>query len=93
MDENWNDANFAVFKVDMKNAFNSVSRQAVLDEVATFFPELLPWVAWSYGSPALLWHPLGCVSSQTGVQQGDPLGPMLFALVLHKLVSSVSGQD
>ena len=36
MDENWNDANFAVFKVDMNNAFNSVSRQAVLDEVATF---------------------------------------------------------
>ena len=47
----------------------------------------------SYGSPPLLWHPLGCVSSQTGVQQGDPLGPMLFALVLHKLVSSIDADD
>ena len=75
MDENWNDANFAVFKVDMNNAFNSVSRQALLDGVANFFPELLPLVAWSNGSPPLLWHSLGCVSSQTGVQQGDPLGP------------------
>ena len=33
MDENWNDA---IFKVDMKNAFNSVSRQAMLDEVQLF---------------------------------------------------------
>ena len=29
------------------------------------------------------------VSSQSGVQQGDPLGPMLFSLVLHKLVTSI----
>ena len=33
------------------------------------------------------------MSSQTGVQQGDPLGPMLFALVLHKLVSSIDADD
>ncbi|KAL5482057.1 hypothetical protein EMCRGX_G022338 [Ephydatia muelleri] len=30
---------------------------------------------------------------KTGVQQGDPLGPMLFALVLHKLVSSIDADD
>ena len=33
------------------------------------------------------------ISSQTGVQQGDPLGPMLFALVLHKLVTSIDADD
>ena len=33
------------------------------------------------------------MSSQTGVQQGDPLGPMLFALVLHKLVSIIDADD
>eukprot|EP00731_Ephydatia_muelleri_P016164 Em0009g588a len=58
---------------------------------ATFFPELLPWVSWCYGSS--LWHPMGQVSSQSGVQQGDPLGPMLFALVLHKLVTSIEVDD
>ena len=72
----------------MLNAFNLVSRQAVLDECATFFPELLPWVSWCYGSHSSLWHPMGRVSFQSGVQQGDPLGPMLFALVLHKLVTT-----
>ena len=27
----------------------------------------------------ILWHPLGCLQ---GFQQGDPLGPLLFSLVL-----------
>ena len=87
IEDNWLSGDFVVFKVDMSNAFNAVSRQAVLDECATFFPELLPWVSWCYGSHSWLWHPMGKISSQSGVQQGDPLGPMLFALVLHKLVT------
>ena len=93
IDENWLSGDFVVFKVDMSNAFNMVSRQAVLDECATFFPELLPWVSWCYGSHTSLWHPMGQISSQSGVQQGDPLGPMLFALVLHKLVTSIDADD
>ena len=41
------DEDFVCFKGDMKNAFNLVSRQSILEECATFYPELLPWV---YGS-------------------------------------------
>ena len=77
----------------LQKAFNVVSRQVVVDECATFFPELLPWVSWCYGSHPLLWHPLGQISSESGVQQGDPLGPLLFALVLQKLISSVDADD
>ena len=29
----------------------------------------------------------------SGVQQGDPLGPMLFALVLQKLISTIDADD
>ena len=61
--------------------------------VQFFFPELLPWVSWCYGSHTWLWHPMGKISSQSGVQQGDPLGPMLFALVLHKHVTSIDADD
>eukprot|EP00731_Ephydatia_muelleri_P021465 Em0014g56a len=93
IDDGWMSGDFVVCKVDMSNAFNRVSRQVVLDECSSFFPELLPWVSWCYGSHSLLWHSMGTISSQSGVQQGDPLGPMLFALVLHKLVSSIEADD
>ena len=64
-----------------------------MEECATFPPEILPWVSWCYGSHPLLWHPLGQISSQSGIQQGDPLGPLLFALVLQKLISGVDADD
>ena len=60
IEEHWMDEDFVFFKVDMQNAISVVSRQAVLDECSTFFPELIPpWVSWCYGSHPLLWHPLG----------------------------------
>ncbi|KAL5517866.1 hypothetical protein EMCRGX_G003497 [Ephydatia muelleri] len=74
----WNDRDFSVMKVDFKNAFNLVSRDAVLQECANHFPDLLPWVAWCYGSHPFLWHTMGQLTSQSGVQQGDPLGPFLW---------------
>ena len=72
---------------------NLVSRQALLDEWATFVPELLPWASWCYRSHPLLWHSLGQLSSEAGVQQGDPLGPLFFALVLYKVVSAIDADD
>ena len=78
LEEHWLDDDFVAFKVDMKNACNVVSRQVVLEVCDTFSTEFLPWVSWCYGSHPLLWHPLGQISSESGVQQGDPLGPLLF---------------
>ena len=88
-DDHWADNNFVVLKVDMTNAFNLVSRQAVLDECAQHFPELLAWASWCYGQHPILWHSLRSLTSQTGVQQGDPLGPFMFALVLQKMVTTI----
>ena len=79
-----------VFKIDMKNAFNSVSSQVLLDECAVHFPELFPWTAWCYGKHPSLWHPLGIISSESGVQQGDPLGPFFFCLVLQKILVAIA---
>ena len=77
----------------MANAFSLVSRQSVLEECSVLFPEILSYVSWCYGYHPELWHPMGHLSSQTGVQQGDPLGPMLFSLVLQKLVATIDADE
>ena len=61
--------------------------------VLCFFPELLPWASWCYGSQPYLWHPLGHLTSESGVQQGDPLGPLFFSLVLHKVIAAIDADD
>ena len=33
---------------------------------------------------------MGALRTETGVQQGDPLGPLLFCLVLHKVVTAIA---
>ena len=89
VEDHWQDADFAVLKIDMQNAFNLVSRDAVLKQCAIHFPELLPWVSWCYSQHQYLWHPMGQLISASGVQQGDPLGPLLFALVLNDTIIKI----
>jgi hypothetical protein len=77
----------AVLKVDLQNAFNNVSRTAFLKIVKYCLPSLFPFVSTCYDSPShLLFGQAQFISSAEGVQQGDPLGPALFSLVLHTLI-------
>lgn len=82
---------FVILKVDAKNAFNLMSRASILLELEEEknFPELSAWVKWTYENPSILWYADEMLSSDDGVQQGDPLGPLLFALTLHSLVVEV----
>ena len=52
IEDHWDDEDFVVLKVDMRNAFNLVSRQAILDECASLFPELLGY----YGAMVHIQH-------------------------------------
>ena len=93
VEEHWYDTEFVVLKVDLKNAFNLVSRQALLIEVKNHFPELLPWACWCYGQHPLLWRTMGHLQSESGVQQGDLLGPLFFDLVLNLLISAITKDE
>lgn len=79
--KHWGNEDFFVNKVDMWNALNIVSRPFLPSECAIYFPKLFPWASWCYDIQPLLWNPVGHLSFKAGVQQGDPLGPMLSALV------------
>jgi hypothetical protein len=84
---------FVFFQADFSNAFNNISRKAFIEIVRSDFPELSPWTDWCYANSSVLF--LGSqhkIPSQCGTQQGDPLGPLLFSLVLHKLVKDIAGQ-
>ena len=89
--DHWNDDDFVACRVDLRNAFNKISRKALLEECANHFPELFRWVF--YGQHLTLWHSMSTLGSEQGVQQGDPLGPFLFSLVLHKLVRSIAADS
>ena len=41
--EHWEDDYFVACKLDLRNAFNEVSRQALLKECGTHVPELYRW--------------------------------------------------
>ena len=82
----------AMIKVDFRNAFNSICRDRVLRAVEEYIPSLLPYTHSSYSSPSvLMWYDTQILSTE-GIQQGDPLGPMLFCLGIHKLLSALSSE-
>jgi hypothetical protein len=79
-------------QVDWRNAFNTMRRDCMLAVVAQRYPALLPMVAWTYGqhSRLLVQRSDEVVSSQSRVRQGDPLGPLLFALTLQGPLEQVA---
>ena len=54
------------------------------------FPECLPWVLTCYGSPSFLKFGPYDISSQCGLQQGDPLASLLFCLALKPVVDAIA---
>ena len=87
---NKNNLSAILVKIDFSNAFNCVDRQVFLEQCRHHFPGLSKWAEWCYAQPANLYFGSDTISSEKGVQQGDPIGPMLFALALHPLLQEVN---
>ena len=77
-------------KLDYKNIFNIVRRDCLLHTVKEHFSSLYPLVWQTYSLPSNLFLGDSIISSTTGVQQGDLLGPALFSLAIHPLIHNLS---
>lgn len=75
----------ALLKIDYKNAFNEAKRQHLMNETKEHCPSLLKIFKQTYGQHSNLYFNHEIISSECGVQQGDPLGPAGFCIALKKL--------
>ena len=78
-----------VLTIDYHNAFNTVDRDTFLRTCRQFAPTCAPFASWCYNRSSKLFFHSTVIESAAGVQQGDALGPMLFALALQPLLDSV----
>lgn len=78
--------------IDFTNAFNIVNCNVLISEVRDKCPSISKWVEFCYARPSKLYYNEHTLSSAQGVQQGDPLGPLLLSLSLHPLVCKIATQ-
>ena len=80
--------------LDCSNAFNSVSRRAIVQELMEQ-PELhtmVPIFELEYGRHSQLYYKDGDLSSQSGVRQGSVLGPCWFAFAIQRSLRRIADQ-
>ena len=75
--------------IDFSNAFNSVNRCHMFKEIRDRIPAMAAWMESCYGAQPILHLGESIIRSQSGVQQGDPLGPLGFALTLQPIIERI----
>ena len=92
MQRHANTSGKVLVKLDFSNGFNTVSREAVLQATHNNFPSLSRWASWCYGNASNLRFGKSSVQSASGVQQGDPLGPLPFSAAIQPLAQEARQQ-
>ena len=89
----WNGGKDTIISVDCSNAFNTVSRLAIYDQLQRHFPGLVPFFSLFYKEKGLLFTSSGdTLLSSAGVTQGCPLSPAFFALAIQPSLEMARAQ-
>ena len=75
--------------IDFKKAFNSVKRSKDLEAVAKFLSSVALFATFCYSQHSHMHFNNTYLNSQSGVQQGDLLGPLLFSLALWPIMKEI----
>ena len=81
-----------LLQIDFKNAFNSIKRNQILNAAVTLMPSLASFAIYCYSQHSHLYYSNKSVTSRSGVQQGDPLGPLLFSLTLWPIIEEIESK-
>ncbi|XP_065318858.1 uncharacterized protein LOC135926853 [Gordionus sp. m RMFG-2023] len=77
-------------KIDFSNAFNSIRRSHFLPQIYHSFPTFSQFFHSCYSKPSHLQFNNYLLSSSEGIQQGDPLGSIIFCIGINEMVKNIS---
>ena len=81
---------WALFKCDISNAFNSVSRSSFFQQTSRHLPSIMPFTEFLYSQPSPLIYKgsrsVTVLTSREGVHQGDPRGPFYFCIAINDIL-------
>jgi hypothetical protein len=83
------DEELITMKLDFSNAFNSCQRTAIFTEVSKYLPAIYNWTVWTYDCNSTKYINDRSFQVSEGVDQGDPISPLLFCLVLNSVIKQV----
>ena len=81
-----------IAKLDFTNAFKCLHRDFMIESILKHVPEIYAFCHLSYNNSTMLKFNSHTFISDEGIQQEDPLGPLLFCLAFHPLLQSLSSE-
>lgn len=79
-------------KLDYSNAFNSIFRAKMIQAVKIQYPKMFAFISQCYSTKSYLCYGNNIILSEEGVQQGDPLGPLLFCIMIQPIITNVQSK-